>query len=145
MSYPLFGPPSEPVGFEEVKDVCVTNFPLSENRPMIYEGIQNISLMAGDYSTWTRLHIGGAFVTGDSEPDRADILIHSPEPSNQRDCALLHALSDETDVEHCCHIYVLPELPMGHPRRDWWVKNWTMMQSVVTENGRYGCAIITGL
>src|SRR5205085_763701 len=117
-------PPLLPVGFrqmtvEELRDLCVTRFPLSKKRITIMDGLEHVldhlSLVGVVADVW----VDGSFLTEKIEPEDSDIVVCIQsdvyENGSRAQKDTIDWVGSNLKADFKCDSYVHVEYPDGHP------------------------------
>lgn len=110
------------MSLEEVRQICVTNFPLSKRREMIMAGLELLLTELQAQGIVADVWIDGSFLTEKQEPDDVDLVlslasdIYDNGTSQQKQTldAIGNQLVDLKPNYHC-HTFVYYEYPVGSP------------------------------
>lgn len=118
----LLEPGFHPMTLAEVKTLCVTNFPASTRRGMIFAGLTGFLSEMSATGLVGDVWLDGSFVTRKPDPSDCDLVISA-------DSAKLEALlptqqelirkrvrtgHDQTKIVHHCDVYLFPVYPLIH-------------------------------
>jgi hypothetical protein len=117
---PLFPAGFVPMTLDEVRLVCVKDFPLSRTRSDIMNGLEEIVGRLENADVNGVLWIDGSFTTKKIDPEDVDILLCVDASLYDAGTPELKGAIDQLDqhlvkASHHCDSYVLREYPTGHP------------------------------
>ena len=120
---------------DQVRDLCVTKFPLSKNRPAIMDNLEHIidslSLAGVAADVW----VDGSFLTEKIEPEDSDIVVciqhHVYENGTSQQRGVINWINSNLKTTRLCDSYVYVEYPPGHPlhaigewMRAYWIRQF---------------------
>jgi hypothetical protein len=133
-------PPLLSVGFhemtvEQIRDICVTNFPLSKKRKGIMDNLEHIISCLSLVGIVADVWVDGSFMTEKIEPEDSDIVVciengvYDNGTLQQRDT--IEWINSNLRADLLCDSYVHVEYPIGHPShsegewlRAYWIKQF---------------------
>lgn len=108
-----------PLTLDEIKAICVDQFPLSKTRNIILEGLQEIVEMLTLARVKGALWIDGSFTTKAVNPNDADIVFVCDADTYDNggpECReVINKLITNLKSTLKCDTYVLLQYPNGHP------------------------------
>ncbi len=105
----------------QLEAICVTNFPLSKNRPQIFRGFFKIYKMFVNEGIKGDLLVNGSFITEEIEPKDLDsalcVSAEFYENSSPVQRGIMDWIKDEHSIgdKFLCDCYLCVEYPKGHP------------------------------
>lgn len=120
----------------EVRQLCVDNFPNSETREPVMNGLEYVVYRLTEAGICGDLWVDGSFLTEKIDPNDVDLLLHI-EPDfydivTREQKQMIHWFTEETlKDDYFCDSYVMYEYPQGHPLeanneldRKYWAKQY---------------------
>lgn len=149
---PLLAPGEHELSIDEIRALCVQNFPLSKTRNEIMQGFQRIVGDLERLQIRADIVVDGSFLTQEIDPDDIDFaVVVSPEfyeSCSQEQMRYLEWIRDEFSIKttHLCDCYLCIEYPQRHAEyfdgiqnREFWVNLYA--ESVIYKQKR-GVAIL---
>lgn len=149
---PLLTPGEHSLDIEELRSLCVQNFPLSVTRSEIMHGFDRIIADLVNLHIPCDLVVDGSFLTQEIDPDDIDfVVVVTPEFFETCTPKQLHYLEwirDDSKIKetHLCDCYLCVEYPKSHPEyfdgiqnREYWVALYA--KSIIYKRDR-GVAIL---
>jgi hypothetical protein len=120
---------------QQVRDICVTKFPSSKNRPAIMDNLEHIIDSLSRVSVVADIWVDGSFLTEKIEPEDSDIVVciqhhvYENGTAHQRDA--IDWINSNLKKTLLCDSYLHVEYPAGHPlhttgewMRAYWIKQF---------------------
>lgn len=141
---------------EQVRDLCVNQFPLSVSRDRIMKGLEAVIQALRKENVEGEIWVDGSFITQKINPKDSDILLHveglyydNATPSQR---AVIDWVNNEDlKTPHLCDSYVYYDYPVGHPYYwlgvyflAYWFRQWGFGHPDPTGHHQYlkGMAVI---
>lgn len=120
---------------DQVRELCVANFPLSTSRDRIMMGLERLIGELGSRGVNTDVWIDGSFVTEKINPEDVDLVlctdgrVYDEGTDEQR--TILHTVNANLKGALGCDSYLFLEYPQGHPLyeegqrlREYWLRQF---------------------
>lgn len=133
-------PPLLPIGRHSIslsalRDLCVSNFPLSTRRDLLMLGLEKLVSELLNQSIVGELWIDGSFVTQKINPDDVDVVLRIDgvfyEQATDEQRGIIDRLSEDLKADYHCDSYTLMQFPEGHPlywegeyQYAYWMRQW---------------------
>lgn len=133
-------PPLLPVGFremtvKELRELCVTRFPLSKKRAAIMDGLEYVLSCLSLVGVVADVWVDGSFLTEKIEPEDSDIVVCIQsdvyENGSNAQKVAIDWVASNLKADHKCDSYVHVEYAQGHPlqpegewMRAYWIKQF---------------------
>lgn len=126
------------MSIEEVRRICVTDFPLSMRRGMIMASLELLLAELTAQGISADVWIDGSFLTGKQEPDDVDLVLSVASDVYDNGTLLQRQTLDsianqivDLKPNYHCHAFVYYEYPVGNPfyevgvrAREYWKKQF---------------------
>ena len=104
------------MSIEDVKALCVTNFPTSRSRPAIMEGLEKALRLLHDHNISAEVWLDGSFMTKKIDPADVDIILSINgeifEKGSEKIKSVVMLFNDTSDLKSFfCHSYILIMYP----------------------------------
>ena len=149
---PLLEPGEHVRSVDQLRELCVTAFPLSTKRYAIFDGFRKIVGMLEQQRIPCEVVVDGSYLTKEIDPDDIDFaVVVSPsfyESCNPEQRKLLDWIGDDKNIkrEHLCDCYLCVDFKPGDSGwfqgicdREWWISLWS--KSVIYKRVR-GVAVV---
>lgn len=116
-------PPLLPVGFHpmtlgEVRQLCVTRFPLSKTRDKIMHGLEVVIKTLRQEGIVADVWVDGSFLTEKIDPEDSDIVVRIENDvyvkGNPQQKSVIAWINNNLKASLLCDSYVHVEYPQGH-------------------------------
>ena len=132
---PLLPEGLHPVSLEQLKEMCVTNFPLSSTRERIMIGLERLISELKTRNVCTEVWVDGSFLTEKTNPEDVDLVLCADgqvyDEGTEEQRALLSSVGENLKAELNCDSYIFLEYPQGHPlyemgleMREYWLRQF---------------------
>ena len=121
---------------DEIFRICVHDFPMSQNRPILFQGLRLLIDRLNTNDIAGELWINGSFVTTKVEPDDVDLILRMQsdfvDAANTEQREILDWLNGNNPKSQLhCDSYVHIEYPNDHPQfwlgeymYSYWMRQW---------------------
>jgi hypothetical protein len=145
-----------PLGFhqlsmDDVEQVCVDLFPLSNTRRPIMDGLSQFAKRVLDAKVPGEMWANGSFLTEKIDPKDVDIIVrvdgdavYNNGTPDQRDVIDWIIANQKATLK--CDSYVLMEYPVGHPLHtegQWWYSYWHKQWGFSRDDDPKGIIVIS--
>lgn len=125
---------------EQMRQLCVTKFPLSTAREPIMIGLERLIGELASRSVSTDVWVDGSFVTEKINPADVDVVLCTDgrvyDEGTDQQRALLHTVNANLKEDLGCDSYLFLEYPQGHPLyeegrrlREYWLRQFGVSRS----------------
>jgi hypothetical protein len=124
-------PPLLPAGLHQmtvadVQGLCVTAFPLSQTRQVIFAGLQSVITELTISGVRGEMWVDGSFLTQKIDPEDVDLVAKVPstfyDTCTAQQRAKIDWINGNLKVSHFCDSYLWVEFPVGH--QHYWNSEW---------------------
>jgi hypothetical protein len=106
---------------DEIREICVTGFPLSERRELLLAVVTDILETLSGENITSEVWIDGSFLTRKIEPDDVDLVVmleaqHVPPTTATSAWVLRRIIDQEFNQPLKCDSYLYWDVPKDHPQ-----------------------------
>ncbi len=117
---PLFDPGLHMISLNDLRRICVNDFPLSTTRHVIMDGFLKLLNRIKSIGIEGELWIDGSFLTDKIDPRDLDFVLsvsaeHYDNSSEEMRSILDEITKDDLKPNYACDCYLKTEWPKGHP------------------------------
>lgn len=123
------------MSLEQIKETCVTNFPLSSTRERIMISLESLVTELETHNVRTEVWIDGSFLTEKTNPEDVDLVLCTDgqvyDQGTQEQRTLLESINGNLKATLNCDSYIFLEYPKEHhlyeigaEMREYWLRQF---------------------